>query len=107
MGMSFEEYERIQFAKLLDAMRPPFFKQAACRGNGLAAYFPGQGQSSLMKKAIETCKSCPVREDCFIYAFKNRIEHGVWGGTSAEERIALFGIYYDAKKAWDFKISSD
>jgi WhiB family redox-sensing transcriptional regulator len=107
MSMSFEEFEKIQFAKFLDSLRPKFFVDAACRASGLDSFFPGQGQSSLMKKAIAMCGTCPVRRDCFQYAFENRIEHGVWGGTSAEERILLFSSYYDAKDAWDFKTSSE
>jgi WhiB family redox-sensing transcriptional regulator len=88
-------------------MRPSFFKEAACRGVGLDYFFPGQGQSSRMKKAMEMCAVCPVLEQCFKYAFDNRIEHGVWGGTSAEERIDLVASYSTSEDAWNFKTTSD
>jgi WhiB family redox-sensing transcriptional regulator len=29
---------------------------------------------------------CPVKVPCLEYALENRIDHGVWGGTSERER---------------------
>ncbi|HWW54027.1 MAG TPA: WhiB family transcriptional regulator [Acidimicrobiales bacterium] len=32
------------------------------------------------------CIECPVKGRCLEYALRNRIDHGVWGGTSERER---------------------
>ena len=32
------------------------------------------------------CEVCPVRVDCLEYALANRLDYGVWGGTSERER---------------------
>jgi WhiB family transcriptional regulator, redox-sensing transcriptional regulator len=38
-------------------------------------------------KAI--CAGCPRRDDCLAEAMRNRERHGVWGGTTPEERREL------------------
>ena len=37
-------------------------------------------------RARAICKGCPVLDTCLEYALTERIEHGVWGGTSERER---------------------
>ena len=32
------------------------------------------------------CATCPVAAQCLDYALDNRIDHGVWGGTSERQR---------------------
>ncbi|MEZ5311676.1 MAG: WhiB family transcriptional regulator [Microthrixaceae bacterium] len=34
----------------------------------------------------QVCATCPVKTQCLEYALANRIDHGVWGGTSERER---------------------
>jgi WhiB family redox-sensing transcriptional regulator len=36
--------------------------------------------------ARRVCADCPVKTECLEYALANRIDHGVWGGTSERER---------------------
>jgi WhiB family redox-sensing transcriptional regulator len=36
--------------------------------------------------ARRICADCPVKAPCLEYALANRIDHGVWGGTSERER---------------------
>jgi WhiB family redox-sensing transcriptional regulator len=36
--------------------------------------------------ARKICQDCAVRGPCLEYALVNRIDHGVWGGTSERER---------------------
>ena len=36
--------------------------------------------------AKRLCVNCAVRSECLEYALRNRIDHGVWGGTSERER---------------------
>lgn len=32
------------------------------------------------------CDACPVREECLAYAHDTQQEHGIWGGTTQQER---------------------
>ena len=32
------------------------------------------------------CYDCPVKKQCFQYALRTNQRHGIWGGTSPEER---------------------
>jgi WhiB family redox-sensing transcriptional regulator len=60
-----------------------------CRDLPPAVFFPSDGVGVGVARRI--CAHCPVREACLEYALDNRIDHGVWGGTSERERhrIAL------------------
>lgn len=40
--------------------------------------------STKMAKAL--CKTCPIIESCFTYALETNQRHGIWGGTTPEER---------------------
>ena len=57
---------------------------AKCRGVDPVEFFPSDGSG--VDRAQRVCGDCPVRVDCLEYALSNRIEHGVWGGTSERER---------------------
>ena len=41
-------------------------------------------QMSVVAKGI--CHECPVKKQCFEYALRTNQRHGIWGGTSPEER---------------------
>ncbi|MEM9036966.1 MAG: WhiB family transcriptional regulator [Actinomycetota bacterium] len=47
-------------------------------------FFPSDGVGVEVAKRV--CVDCPVRAACLEYALTNRIDHGVWGGTSERER---------------------
>jgi len=36
--------------------------------------------------AKKLCTLCPIQKQCFEYALKNDERHGIWGGTSPDER---------------------
>lgn len=67
-------------------------------------WFPEQPQGrpsnakrkSLARKvmlAISICEGCPVKQACLTEGMKlENIEHGIWGGMMAGERILLAGI---------------
>jgi WhiB family redox-sensing transcriptional regulator len=41
------------------------------------------------REARAFCRTCPVRTECLAHALDERIEFGVWGGTTERERRAL------------------
>ena len=49
----FQNYEMAQFWAIFDKMRPDFYFKANCLDADLSWFFPRQGQSGLMQKAIE------------------------------------------------------
>lgn len=49
------------------------------------------------KEALEVCKHCPVRKECFKYAMDNQEGYGVWGGTSQIDRRRLIGAKLGVK----------
>lgn len=55
-----------------------------CRNHPPEVFFPSDGAGVEVAKRI--CEDCPVQEPCLEYALLNRIDHGVWGGTSERQR---------------------
>jgi WhiB family redox-sensing transcriptional regulator len=37
-------------------------------------------------EALALCATCPVRAQCLEYALRNKETHGIWGGTTADQR---------------------
>jgi WhiB family redox-sensing transcriptional regulator len=58
-----------------------------CADKPPSLFFPSDGVGVEVAKRV--CVDCPVREQCLEYALDNRIDHGVWGGTSERERRRL------------------
>lgn len=71
------------------AHRPSWHAQAACRGQGPAVWFPGQGEP--VTAGCEVCAGCPVRAECLTAALDVGTKHdyGIWGGTSVRQRRQL------------------
>lgn len=55
-----------------------------CREVAPGTFFPSDGVGVEIARRI--CATCDVKEPCLEYALRNRIDHGVWGGTSERER---------------------
>ena len=55
-----------------------------CRYEPPATFFPSDGVGVEVAKRI--CAECPSQAPCLEYALTNRIDHGVWGGTSERQR---------------------
>jgi WhiB family redox-sensing transcriptional regulator len=72
------------------ADRPDWQADAACLGQGPDGWFPrrapGTATADQVDQAKAICHGCPAREECFRYAMRHNIKHGVWGGTSVTER---------------------
>jgi WhiB family redox-sensing transcriptional regulator len=47
-------------------------------------FFPSDGIGVQVAQRI--CSECPVKGPCLEYALDNKVDHGVWGGTSERER---------------------
>lgn len=62
----------------------PWKKDAACRGEDPAIFFPRQGQHSRKAKLI--CLSCVVREQCREYAERTGSE-GIWSGEVRTQKV--------------------
>jgi WhiB family transcriptional regulator, redox-sensing transcriptional regulator len=65
--------------------------RAACKGMSAQLFFGPDGERWQDReireaKAKTICAFCPVREQCFDYALRNSIKHGIWGGLNGEER---------------------
>jgi WhiB family redox-sensing transcriptional regulator len=56
----------------------------SCRFEPPGKFFPSDGVGVEVAKRI--CETCPAKEPCLEYALANRIDHGVWGGTSERQR---------------------
>lgn len=66
-----------------------WWRSAACRTADPDMFFPvssvGPGRDEVAR-AKEVCASCRVRRQCLQFALATRQAHGVWGGTTEEER---------------------
>ncbi|MBA2426413.1 MAG: WhiB family transcriptional regulator [Actinobacteria bacterium] len=67
---------------------PRWHVLAACDGTDEdgTIFFPEHGHSAARAKAI--CARCPVVEQCLEWAIQHE-DSGVWGGTTAPERVEL------------------
>jgi WhiB family redox-sensing transcriptional regulator len=65
-------------------------EQAACRDSDPDLFFP-TGDEDVAKIAIAKaiCASCPVEEDCLVYAIELNQTSGIWGGHTATERRSI------------------
>lgn len=66
--------------------------RAACLTEDPDLFFPvgATGPAILqMEEAKRVCKRCEVKEECLTWALENGQDHGVWGGTSEDERRAM------------------
>ena len=68
-----------------DLVRPPAWtRDALCIEHPELNWFPELGETPAGTKAV--CARCAVRDECLAYALAHKIQHGVWGGTSPNER---------------------
>lgn len=71
------------------AARRGWWQAAACRTADPDIFFPvsahGPGREDIAR-AKAVCARCPVRRQCLQFALATHQVHGVWGGTTEEER---------------------
>lgn len=67
--------------------------RGACRHAGdPELFFPHGSDIRALRQARRAkmfCAQCPVRDECLRYALASGQAHGIWGGTTAEERRQL------------------
>jgi WhiB family redox-sensing transcriptional regulator len=62
-----------------------WMNKAACSGMDINLFFPSDGVN-LSREIKAVCDGCPVKMNCYIYAEKNHLDYGAFGGMSARER---------------------
>jgi WhiB family transcriptional regulator, redox-sensing transcriptional regulator len=65
-------------------MTTEWMAQGLCAEKHPSIFFPSDGVG--VEKARKICNECPMPTHCLEYALRNRIDHGVWGGTSERQR---------------------
>lgn len=75
-------------------MRPDtsWQRRAACLNADPDIFFATRLNDKTHRKrsqAFALCDTCPVREPCLNAALARPERHGIWGGMSATQRIAL------------------
>jgi WhiB family transcriptional regulator, redox-sensing transcriptional regulator len=70
----------------LTVSEQPWIARAACRG--LVDLFFSRNKRD-QQKAYKICDTCPVLEECQEFALTNPGCHGIWGGLSEKQRVAI------------------
>lgn len=74
------------------AMPGDWWQRAACQAADPELFFPvsaaGPAREQI-ERAKAVCASCEVQRRCLRYALDNHKVHGVWGGTTEDERSTL------------------
>ena len=66
---------------------------AACRFAEPDLFFPVSSSGKALKQVAEAkaiCAQCQVVRSCLAFALRTRQVHGVWGGTTEEERYLMW-----------------
>jgi WhiB family redox-sensing transcriptional regulator len=58
---------------------------ALCRHHDPEFFFPPPG-TNMTREQQNFCCDCPVRDECLEYAIVNKIQVGIWGGLSHNQR---------------------
>ena len=61
-----------------------WWERGRCRGVDPDLFFPRRGDDTT--QAVAVCKACPVQVECLEYAIDNDERHGIWGGTTGNDR---------------------
>jgi WhiB family redox-sensing transcriptional regulator len=90
--------------KFLFNLYPEWVKQAECAGMDDSVFFGSKEAHvrpaltvSEIKTAKAICSKCPVSNECFKFAVKNRERYGIWAGTSGRTRSRIFALIDSGK----------
>jgi len=70
--------------------RLEWWRWAACQGADPELFFPVAAQGPAREeiaRAKAVCAGCRVRRQCLQFALDTSQMHGVWGGTTEDERL--------------------
>lgn len=59
--------------------------KALCRGLDPKLFYPDEHEL-VDPEARRVCSQCPVQTECLTHALATKEKHGVWGGTSVDDR---------------------
>lgn len=62
----------------------------ACLSADPDLFFPiaiGRVEERQVALARRICAACPVKQECLDFAMRSGEAHGIWGGTTPDERI--------------------
>lgn len=71
-----------------DGWQNEAWKQAAACNGAAVDFFATEPDE--IARALACCQTCPVREPCYAFAMRGGEAHGVWGGTTEQERRREF-----------------
>lgn len=74
----------------IDTVRDSNFENARCREVDPETFFPEYANDIRTPVAKEICSRCELVLPCLVMALRNNINHGIWGGYTAEERRAYW-----------------
>jgi WhiB family redox-sensing transcriptional regulator len=75
---------------MADITREDWRAAGACATEDPDLFFPisdRQAGARQTQRALQICAGCQVRRQCLEFALRTRNKDGIWGGTTAEERI--------------------
>ncbi len=84
LGKKLEKYDTSE------AGAEVWMKDGLCKDLDPDIFFPSDGAG--VEVARKICRKCVVKEHCLEYALDNRIDHGVWGGSSERERRRILRV---------------
>jgi WhiB family transcriptional regulator, redox-sensing transcriptional regulator len=61
--------------------------RALCQYVDASVFFPEKGQTA--REAKRVCNRCPVTVECLDWALERKEPTGIYGGTTAGERVKL------------------
>lgn len=64
------------------------WSEALCRKVDPEVFYLDKGHGA--DAAKEICESCPLKNICLEHALANKEKFGVWGGTTPEDRDAIW-----------------
>ena len=68
-----------------------WWSAAACRSADPDLFFPISASGPALEQVAEAkaiCATCRARRECLAFALRTGQVHGIWGGTTEDERAA-------------------
>ena len=69
-----------------DACPAPWMDAGACRGEDPELFFPLSTRNGQAEAALSVCHGCDVEAECLRWALRLRVQHGIWGGHTEQQR---------------------